>query len=101
MSKFTYYVNCVDAPSIFGREAGDHINAMKRAAVDITRATFVKHVDKESRQRVEKDLGYALHPKQGLTMAKDWHPSYYKGVFVNKPCYYFVWSGVEYIFTEK
>lgn len=105
MSKFTYYTNCVDASSILGREAGDYINEMKRGATRITRPTFVKYVDKKSRQELEESLGYALHPAKGLVMSRDQLVGYFKSEFYNGtdqvPCYYFAWSGIEYIFTQQ
>jgi GNAT superfamily N-acetyltransferase len=73
---------------------------MVDASTDVTRKTFLKHVDRESLREVEKSLGYFEHPSQGLTMAGDWHVSYHRGYFIGKPVYYFVHSAIEYIFMD-
>ena len=86
--RFTFTTSCVSAN-------GDDINEMKRSARDITRRTFLKHVDPESQKNLEAELGY----DKNLRMANDWHVSYYKGTYRGKPCVYFVWSAIEYVFT--
>lgn len=75
---------------------GDDINEMKAQAETITRYTYLKRVDVESRKEIEKQLGYDHY----FPMSKDWHVSYYKSYFVGKPVYYFTWSGIEHIFMR-
>jgi hypothetical protein len=91
-SRFTFLTNCVNCP---GADAGEAINAMKGAARIITRRTFAKHVDLKQLQELEKSLGY----DHDLPMWKDWHVGYAKSVFRGKPCYYFTYSRIEFIFT--
>lgn len=86
--RFTYTINCVSA-------RGADINAMKDSSRQITRRTFLKHVAYSHLKTVEEELGYDSH----LRMASDWHVSYYKGTYCGKPCVYFVWSAIEYVFT--
>lgn len=101
MRKFTFLTDCVGTTALLGDAAGDAINAMTATAKGITRRTFLKHVDRAQLRELEHNLGYFRHPKQGLTMAADWHPGYYKGVFDGKPCYYFDHSRIEHIFTAQ
>ena len=82
-----------------GMDQVDALNTMTREAADITRQTFLKHVDRDNLREVEAQLGYEAHPRRGLTMAGDWHVSYHKSTFEGKPCVYFVWSAFEYIFV--
>ncbi len=70
------------------------------AARDITRRTFLKHVDRDSLRALEKQLGYARHPKQGLTAASDWAVSYSKSFFNGKVCVFMRWSAIEHIFVD-
>lgn len=86
-----YALCCVDA-------VGSAIEHMVDDSREITRRTFLKHVDHESLQALEQLLAYARHPSQGLTMAADWHVSYHKSRYRGKPCVYFVHSAIEYIF---
>ena len=98
MSKFSYYTNCVDCP---GPDPGDAINELQDSCVGITRKTFMRNVDKDDRKKLEEQLGYFLNHRQGLTMAKDWHPGYYKGKFRGETCYFFDHSRIEYIFLKR
>jgi len=87
--KKTYLTNCVNSTY-------DAINDMISRSRGITYKTFIKYVDWKE---LSKRLGYAIHPKQGLTLKKDYVPSYYKSVYLGKPCYYIRWSAIEYIFV--
>lgn len=92
---FTYLTNCINCPGLEGMtyaEAGQAIQAMQDIPKGITRRTFLRHVAEQ--------FGYARHPFQGLTMAKDWMVHYYKSTFRGRPCYYFDHSRIEYIFTQ-
>lgn len=84
---FVYYTCCVDCGN------GEAINNMTDTALDITEKTFFKYV---SRSEVQAMLGY----NREFPISKDWHVSYHKGVYKDIPCYYLVWSGIEYIFTK-
>lgn len=87
--------NCA---SIGGEYAGTAIQLMKQRSADITRATFLKHCDLAG---LDKELGYEKHPARGLTMAADFHIGYAKSTYRGVPCYYFTWSGFEYIFVDR
>lgn len=77
------------------------IHPMVDAARDITRRTFLTHVDANELRDIERQLGYAAHPKQGLTMAGDFHVCYHRSLFRGKPCYYFCWSAIEHVFVAE
>ena len=91
MSK-KYITNCVHSTC---QSIVDMINQEET----ITRATFCKHVDKKDREKLEKSLGYAVGKEGGLHMKEDWAVSYHKSEFEDKPCVYFTWSAIEYIFV--
>jgi hypothetical protein len=71
---------------------------MVDGAIDITRRTFLQHVDRDDLAAMESALGYADHPSRGLTMAADWHVSYHRSKYRGRRCYYFRHSAIEYIF---
>ena len=101
---FRFLTNCVNAgglPFMTYARAGEAINQMKDAATQVTRKTFMQHVNREDLRELEDQLGYARHYKQGLVMANDYHVSYWKGVFAGEPCFYFDHSLIEHIFTRK
>jgi hypothetical protein len=79
---------------------GADIQRMVDGARDISRTTFLKHVNRENLREIEAMLCYSEHPSQGLTMAGDWHVSYHRGKFCGMPVYYFVWSAIEHIFMR-
>lgn len=98
MGTFRFLTNCVNCP---GSDAGEAIQDMVSEATPITRRTFLKHVNREDLAELESALAYAKHPRQGLTMAGDWHVGYFKGHFRGKPCYYFGHSRIEHIFVKE
>lgn len=78
---------------------GAAINQMVETSRDISRRTFLRHVNMDSFREIENDLGYARTARDGLTMAKDWHVTYHKSTWRGRQCVFFVWSAIEYIFT--
>lgn len=76
-----------------------YIEEMEDAAREVSRRTFLKHVDPEDRLKLECILGYAKHPKHGLTMAADYAVRYYRAKFKGELCYYVDWSSIFYIFA--
>lgn len=77
---------------------GSDIQDLEDNSREITRQTFLGYVDKLSLKELELSLGYAAHPKQGLTMAGDFHVRYYRGVFRGKPSVWIDWSAINFIF---
>ena len=91
---YLYYNNCV----LWDERDVDSLSNMIDDAIDITRRTFLKHVDRERLRMIEKSLGY---PMGRLTMAGDYAVSYHKSKLHGKTCYYFRHSSIEYVFTQN
>jgi hypothetical protein len=73
---------------------------MERRARLISRRTFLMHVNREEIHKWERRLGYADHASVGLTMAGDYHVTYYKSRFKGRRCVGFDWSRIDHIFGE-
>lgn len=86
-----FYSDCVDWPAAdVGR-----LRVLIDRGVPITRATLLRHVDRTALAALERRLGYAAHPRQGLTMAGDWHVGYHR----HRGIYWFSWSRIEHVFA--
>lgn len=97
MAKYRYLNCCVamapaDVPAL---------SRMIADARDVTRRTFLQHVDRDEQRDLEAQLGYVGHPKQGLTMAGDWHVSYHRSEWKGERCYFFRWSHIEHYFVRE
>jgi len=88
MRNFTYETCCVNSD-------GPSITAMVDAAREIKLGTFRRHCESS---RLESELGYC---RGGLSLARDWHVTFYKSRFRGRPCYYLRHSAIEYVFTEQ
>jgi hypothetical protein len=78
----------------------EELNQMIRSSKDISRKTFLKHVDPESMRMTEEAIGYVRDPRQGLTMAGDVFVGYHRSTVRGCPAVYFVWSATEFVFTD-
>lgn len=87
MGGMTFITTCVGT-------CGEDITDMLEGSRNITRRTFLKHVDREQLREVERSLGY----DNRLRMSQDWHVSYGKGKYQGKPCVFFRWSAIEHVF---
>ena len=96
MGHLKFYSDCVSIPK---NKINSLINMVDNS-IDISRKTFLKHVDKCDLQFLENNFGYSTHYKQGLTMSSDWHVSYHRGKLENDTCYYFKHSAIEYMFLD-
>lgn len=92
---YKFHSDCVSWP---------HGQRTLRAIIDnarsITRRTFLQHVDRAQLSDIEANLGFAKHPRQGLTMAADWAVTYHRSRLRGKTVYYFRSSAIEFIFTR-
>lgn len=88
MNKMSLVTTCVDSTA-------KSITDMVDSSREITCKTFFRHVD---RKEVSLMLGYSLHKLRGLTIRDDYTISYHKSKYRGKPCYYLVWSAIEYVF---
>lgn len=99
-TKYYYHANCVGWPENDVHAKGglcDMINECR----DISRRTFLKHVDREELAEIEDALSYARHPSQGLTMAADWAVGYFRSMLHGKRVYGFQHSRIEYVFVAE
>jgi len=93
---YLFYNNCVNWP----RSDFEGLLKMIDDSIDITRRTFLKHVDSSGLADIAENLGYCWHHSQGLTMAGDWHISYHRSKLHGKRVYYFKHSAIEYVFIN-
>lgn len=101
VNRYRYWKCCCDFPNT-GRSYNALVD-MINDNIEITRRTFLKHVDREEQRQMELSLSYVLHPRtdHGLTMAADWHVTYHRSKYAGKRVYYFRYSSTEYIYTES
>lgn len=94
---FNFYNNCVN----WSQSDIDSLTEVIDNQLAITRATFLKHVNKDDLKELEQGLSYAEHHTQGLTMAGDWHVGYFRSTMNGVRVYGFVHSAIEYVFTSE
>lgn len=100
MGHYSYYCDCVGWPrGDVDSEGG--LSDMVGRAIDISRRTFLLHVDRAELAEIERNLGYDHHWKHGLTMAADWAVSYHRSVLHGERVYFFKHSAIEYVFTKE
>lgn len=66
---------------------------------DVSRSTFLKHVDQADLHELEACLGYSRSSRQGMTMADDYHVSYRRSKLHGDTVYYLKHSAIEYVFA--
>ena len=93
MRQCNFYSNCVSWPGQV-----DDLIEMIDTNIEITRRTFLKHIDRAELLDIEYNFHYSRHYMQGLTMAADWAVSYHRSKVCGKRCYYFRHSAIEYVF---
>lgn len=93
MNGMSFITDCITSTAAI-------ICPMVDEAQEITRRTFLKHVNRQSLRNTEGWLGYDADPRRGITMAGDYHVSYFKSRYRGNPCIFFVNSAIEYIFTQ-
>lgn len=91
-----FFATCVDWP----RERLGALHYLIRHGEEITRKTFLRHVDRDALREIEDGLCYARHPSQGLTMAADWHVAYYRLRAFGVVLYWFQHSRIEHVFCD-
>lgn len=94
---YHFFSSCVGwEPSDVDNEGG--LISLIDDRIEITRETFLKHVDSETLADMAEGMGYARHPKQGLTMAGDFHIEYFRSKHHGERVYGFRHSAIEYVF---
>jgi len=96
-ARYKYYSDCVT----WQRSKIWELENLIDNAVEIQRQTIMLQVGSPLIKQLEKQLGYAKHHTQGLTMAKDWAVSYFKTEYRGKPAYFVRHSAIEYIFIQR
>lgn len=97
--RLQFFSDCVGWPRDDVHTEGG-LCAMIDAATDITRATFLRHVDRDGMAEIERALGYAPHDRGScLRMSADWAVSYHRSKLHDRRVYYFRQSAIEYVFT--
>lgn len=95
MGTCVYYRNCVGWPSNDVHSKGG-LRDMIDQAIDITRRTFLQHVDRDQLRDIEGQLGYG----SWLHMASDYHVSYHRSKLHGQTVYFFKHSAIEYVFVD-
>lgn len=80
---------CVQAPAI-------DIEDMIDAATECTYELMLDNCD--DLLEVAYELGYTKESVP-LALDTDYAVSFFKSMYQGQPCYYFVWSAIEHIFT--
>jgi len=93
MKKYRYFACCTE----FKPDQVRFLNQMTESAREISYRTMQKHCQELGRWALDK--GYKLFPSKGLTLKNDWHVAYYKSTYNGRPCYYLVWSAIEFIWV--
>ena len=79
------------------------IEEIKDRAVEITRGTFRRKISMMHLRSLEKELGYEVNKRSGMTMKDDGYVRYFSSKFDNGvelvPVYYIYHSSIEYFFT--
>lgn len=97
MTDLVFINNCVSWPR---RYVAD-LTAMCDTQLEVTRRTFMRHVDKWEFGLLEHKLGYSRH---GLRMHQDYHVRYARGYLPGAGgavVYFLIWSGIEYVFGPQ
>lgn len=97
---YNFYSDCVSWPRHDVYKPCGLCDMIDRA-IDISRRTFLKHVNRMELSEMEENMTYSKHPRQGLTMAGDYHVSYHRSKLHGKTVYYFKHSAIEYVFIQS
>lgn len=90
---YLFYSSCVNwALDVY--EKGGLCDMIEDAS-SVCRRTFLKHVDREFLKEMEISLGYDSR----FHMASDWHVKYCKSKLYVRTVYFFVYSGIEFVFV--
>jgi len=97
--RYRFYRSCVGWPPGDVDSPGG-LSDLIRLSVQITRATFIRYVQREDLHTLEAQLGYQRRPHLGLTMAGDWHVTYFRSKHHGIRVYGFTHSAIEYVFKR-
>jgi hypothetical protein len=89
---YEYETCCIDCDDV------DALNAMIENAEDSTYQAMLNNCDGLLDWAEEK--GYFRHKNGGITLEHDWHVWFFRSTYKDRPCYYLVWSAIEFIWTK-
>jgi hypothetical protein len=95
MKDYKYFNNCVN----WEDRKVNQLISMIDDSIEITRKTFLEHIELPELRGIEISLGYSEHPKKGMMMSQDCYVTYHRSKINTKRVYYFTQSGIEHIFT--
>lgn len=90
MKTCDFYSNCV----AWQIDKVDILNQIIDNSKNITRATFLKHINRSDLKKIESNLGY----NKNLRMSKDYHVRYHSSKLNGEMVYYFTHSAIEWVF---
>lgn len=91
---YRYETCCVNSTA-------QHIHAMVDRAREVTLNTLLRHVPTAIIAAVFPSYAWGPGKPGELRLKDDWHVSYYRSIYRNRPCYYIRHSAIEYIFTAR
>jgi hypothetical protein len=88
LAEYVFETDCISSDGESINDMRDH-DDMVYVSYRTMRRRCVGLADKA------KELGYG----RWLTLKGDWHVSYHRSIYRGRPCYYMVWSAIEYIWV--
>jgi len=92
MKAYSYADCCINSTA-------EAIGAMRDTETDITYSTMLRNCEGLIDWAV--NAGYDRRASQGLTLKGDSYVSYYKSTYKGSPCFFLVWSHIEYIWIKR
>ena len=97
MEKYKFFHSCVAWPAPYVGHLLDMIAHPKER--EISRRTFLKHVEHEDLHMMKHTLGY--YPETwARSMRADWRVTYHRSILRGERVYFFTHSRIEYVFTK-
>ena len=95
MKPFTFETSCVDSTAL-------HINNMRDHPQhrEVSYQTMLRNCDGLLMWAKSKGYDPRVNVGSGITLRDDPYVAYYKSVYRGQPCYYLVWSAIEWIWTQ-
>jgi hypothetical protein len=93
--KYVYETSCVDISCLLA----DKLTEMIDNATDSNYNAMLRNC--KGLLEWAREKGYERSVRQGLTLKNDWHVSYHRSTFMGQPCFYLVWSAIEFIWVRK
>jgi hypothetical protein len=94
--KYHYETCCVESDGQSINDMRDHPSCR-----DVTYGTMLRHCNGMLQWAIDHNYDSRSNAadSHGLTLRSDWAVGYYRSVFRGRPCYYLVWSAIEFIWV--